>query len=320
MYLSDFKTQIQMLLLLFAICVLIASGLEQRPCATGQPRLTKDLLSKEWELSWPPKITDVRAKLAIHDRFVPVIGASRQRKYSGSFLEKRQELFDIGCYPGVEYRLKGVEVTNGLETSQFTTVSEALSLAPNDSIYLSIRPAYPLIPQLEREWPVRVKLSSIPWCLSRGAYNVVTVASSAILAASFLLAAFSLSFGVTLSVVNTKSMEPSILPKDVILVEKVSPILKRLGGMAVAQPGDIVFFQQPEKMAQYLQSKRLPRVKAGELIVKRVKGGDAKCLEVRGDYSQVSVDSRDWGCLPVENVVGTPLFRVFPTSRIGPLQ
>ena len=100
MYLSDFKTQNQMLLLLFAICILIADGLEKRPKATGQPRLTKDLLSKEWELSWPPKITDVRTKLAIHDRFVPVIGASRQRKYSGSFLEKRQELFDIGCYPG----------------------------------------------------------------------------------------------------------------------------------------------------------------------------------------------------------------------------
>jgi len=310
------------LLLCIAIYVLLVEGTEQRPRALGQPRVTKDLLTREWELSWPPKITDVRTRLAKFDRFVPVIGASRQRKYSGTFLEKRQELFDIGAYPGVEFRIKGIEVTNGLETSQVTTVSEALSVAAldYDKIFLCIRPAYPLIPQLEREWPVRVKLSSIPWCLSRGAYNVVTVASSAILAATFLLAAFSLSFGVTLSVVNTRSMEPSMLPRDVILVEKVSPILKRLiSGLEVARPGDIVFFQEPAKMRQYLESKRLPPVKAGELIVKRVKGGDVKCLEVRGDYSQVSVDSRDWGCLPVENIVGTPLLRVYPPNRIGPL-
>jgi len=79
------------LLLCIAIYVLLVEGTEQRPRALGQPRVTKDLLTREWELSWPPKITDVRTRLAKFDRFVPVIGASRQRKYSGTFLEKRRD-------------------------------------------------------------------------------------------------------------------------------------------------------------------------------------------------------------------------------------
>ena len=38
---------------------------------------------------------------------------------------------------------------------------------------------------------------------------------------------------------------------------------------------------------------------------------------VLGDNSDVSIDSRCWGVLPAENIVGRPLLRVLPFSRFG---
>jgi signal peptidase I len=38
---------------------------------------------------------------------------------------------------------------------------------------------------------------------------------------------------------------------------------------------------------------------------------------VMGDCSSVSVDSRVWGPLDQSNIVGRPLFRIFPLNRIG---
>ena len=335
-----------------ALCAALPVA-DPRPVATGQPRATRQLLNREWELSWPPKLVDVRRSLAVHDRFVPVIGASGRggggggrggkQRYKGSFLQKRQELFDVGCYPGVEYRIRAIEVEakdkDGEEDEEedkdedkdeeedegrgFSSVAEALSRAADnpEQVYLSIRPAYPLIPQLERAWPVRVQLSQIPWALSRGAYNVVTVASSALLAASVLFFAFGASLAVTLSVVNTRSMQPTIEPRDVVLVEKVSPVLKRTLRLGVAAPKDIVFFRQPAAMGAYIAANKLPPVGSGDLIVKRVRSVvSSACLDVRGDNPSVSLDSRDWGCLPVGDVAGSPLLIVWPPSRVGLLR
>jgi hypothetical protein len=61
------------------------------------------------------------------------------------------------------------------------------------------------------------------------------------------------------------------------------------------------------------------------LLVKRVSSidqqeiGGGTCLNVRGDNPEVSLDSRQWGCLDPSFVVGRPLLRVLPLSRIGPL-
>jgi signal peptidase I len=40
---------------------------------------------------------------------------------------------------------------------------------------------------------------------------------------------------------------------------------------------------------------------------------------VVGDNPAVSVDSRVWGCVPRQNIVGRPFFRLFPLSRFGPI-
>jgi hypothetical protein len=44
------------------------------------------------------------------------------------------------------------------------------------------------------------------------------------------------------------------------------------------------------------------------------------CLYVRGDNPEVSLDSRTWGCLDEDLVVGRPVLRVLPLNRIGFVQ
>ena len=76
--------------------------------ATGKPKATKELFNKEWDFnisfSYFQK-NDIRRKLSKNDRFVPVIGSSVR---GHGFFAKRQELFNMGLYPGVEYRVKDI--------------------------------------------------------------------------------------------------------------------------------------------------------------------------------------------------------------------
>jgi signal peptidase I len=297
---------------------------DERPLAQGQPRATKLLLNREW--TSPKDIKDIRLELALHDRFVPVIG---NKKTGMPFFARRQLLFDMGSYPGVEYRIRAIVSKSSSSSgggdgnyTSYSSVREAMaatSRMEGEDISLVIRPAYPLIKELERDWPVEVKLADIPYCLSRGSYNVLTVLGSIGLAASFLASAGILASILTLSVINTRSMVPAILPKDVVLVEKLSPIINRLFGRGVSTEGDIVFFAPPVKMNDYISRNKLPPV-GDSLIVKRVSKVEPSCITVLGDNPLVSLDSRQFGCLPRENVVGKPLFRLLPLKRIGFLE
>lgn len=305
---------------------------DPRPIALGQARPTKKLLSKEWEFN---EIKDIRYKLSTNDLFVPVIGGDRRRKSDDTprmpFLKKREQLFDIGCYPGVEYRIKEIYC-------QGKQISSLIDIEPNsgvkdEDISFIIRPAYKLIPELERDWPVEVPMTVIPWCLSRGSYNVITVIGSLSLALSFLLLAAAVSTFFTLSVVNTRSMVPNIQPKDVMLVEKVTPPLKRLLKTPVAATDEILFFNAPTSMLKYIEENKLPKIQKGDLIVKRVKSvekidfddissvensnNDELCYKMLGDNPIVSLDSRQWGCLSEKDIVGKPVGRVWPINRVG---
>lgn len=307
----------------------------------------KALLSREWDFpviyersSSQYQLRDIRKLLSQYDRFVPVIGRRKD-----SFFKKRQELFDMGLYPGVEYLIKDIFIapvpTNLTITnmdcakslpdmSQVIFGEESIAGNSNASVFLLVRPAYPLIQVLEREWPVLVALDRIPFCLSRGAYNTLTVATSISLALSVLLVAWTASQLVSFSVVNTRSMAPAILPKDVILVEKVSPPLKRLFGAPVARSGQVIFFKEPPRMHALIEERGLPEV-GDALLVKRVAGyeaaragggggrggGGERCVSVQGDNERVSLDSRQFGCFSEELVVGTPLLRIFPPNRVG---
>jgi len=125
-------------------------------------------------------------------------------------------------------------------------------------------------------------------------------------------------------------MVPSITPKDVVLVEKVTPVFKRLLHIPVARAGDILFFTAPERMLKYIDQRHLPKIQPNSLIIKRVSNivvsddgaarRDAARYDMRGDYPEVSIDSRDWGLLGEKDIVGTPLLRVWPLNRIGPVK
>jgi hypothetical protein len=235
------------------------SMIEKRPMALGKTKSTKIMLSKEWER--PENIQDIRRNLTRFDKFVPVIG--RQKDLT-TFTSMRQYMFNVGVYPGVEYRITQVyneseaarlgvwdpaepapfkfapqlpttinpseplnDNINGLSSSkpprwvaienhhQETSPSRgsssrkdesgAKSVVEDDEVYVSVRPIYPLIPALERDWPVTVPLSSIPKVLSSGMYNTLAVLSSLAIAASFLLTAVVVSQAVTLRYVVSNS-------------------------------------------------------------------------------------------------------------------
>jgi signal peptidase I len=304
------------LLLLLLTLVQVASGYNERPLARGIPKPTKDLFNREWDKN----IKDVRGKLSIYDKFVPVIGNKKNNTIP--FLQKRQELFNAGVYPGVEYRVLAILVEgNDGKMKTLSTLQNYTSTTSDPNVVLVVRPAYPLIPELERDWPVDIEIKSIPFVLTRGAYNLVTVLGSSGIAISFLITAFITSLLLTFSVVNSKSMMPSIQPKDVILVEKISPILRRTLHFNF-QENSVVFFKPPVEFEKYLQRNSLPPIGDSALVVKRIKHSSAvaeskTCVSVLGDNGPASLDSRFWGCLPYDNIVGSPLLRIYPLNRIG---
>ena len=81
------------------------------------------------------KPEDVRSEMHVGQVVVPV-----WRTWT-----ERQELFRRGVYPGVDFRIMEIYDEQG---------QPAFRNTPNAT--LAIRPLYPLIPRLEREWPLQV--------------------------------------------------------------------------------------------------------------------------------------------------------------------
>lgn len=258
-----------------------------------------------------------------------------------AFREARNEMFAAGLYPGVDYRIEARKETAS-------------------GVQLQLRPIYPLIAKLEREWPVVVPPALAPSWLSPGGYNVLVAGFALVLASGGLLAGLLLASTLTLSVVPSTSMVPTVLPGDVLLVEKVSP---RFG--VAPSSGDLVYFRPPARLqaiaaergdgsaaASALRPLYLKRVAAtaGERVSvgargeTRVDGAPvnaavgldgplaalvqpldevrlpARSFFVLGDNSAGSVDSRCWGVLTQDELVGRPLMRVFPPSRLGAIE
>ena len=82
-------------------------------------------------------------------------------------------------------------------------------------------------------------------------------------------------------------MTPTILPGDLILVEKISPILRRnLLGIPPANQGDIIFFSAPPRLLQYITESNAPiDVQPSKKIDDSKKIGSAK---VGGDSDKAN--------------------------------
>lgn len=139
------------------------------------------------------------------------------------------------------------------------------------------------------------------------------------------------------SVVRGSSMAPGIHDGDRILINHVSYLVREV------QRGDVVVLHYPldprldyikrviavpgdhiriEGEAVYVNGRRLrePYISQGdpashlELLI-----GEGQCF-VMGDNRPHSSDSRDFGLVPVENLVGKADLRVWPFSRAGWIQ
>ena len=267
-------------------------------------------------------------------------------------LDQRPRLLQLGAYPGVEFRI--------MRMIDPVTEEDVFFHRPGGLDY-ELKPIYPLVPQLERPWPVRVPQDQIPKLVSAAQYNTISAVGSLFTAVTGLLTAFIVSQAISVFFIPSRSMEPTLQVGDALLVEKITP---RLFPNSI-QSGQVVLFHPPTPL-QEIVARSGGRISDRDLFVKRVaaaevgtvlsvspagdvqlngqelagrrdlctaeplrlieryvKAGDQTVkpgqVAVLGDCAAVSVDSRVWGGLPVEDIVGRPLFRIWPLSRMGPI-
>lgn len=88
-----------------------------------------------------------------------------------------------------------------------------------------------------------------------------------------------------MAVVSGLSMIPTLAPGERLLVRNDGPIVL----------GDIVVFRRET-----------------QFDVKRVKHIEAEGIFVQGDNELVSTDSRNYGLIPFEDIIGTVTYRIWP--------
>lgn len=138
-------------------------------------------------------------------------------------------------------------------------------------------------------------------------------------------------------VVNGASMEPTFENGDYLIINEVS---YHLGD---PNRGDVVVFRYPKDPSKFFIKRiiglpgEVVTIRGGKVLITKDgttfelaepyvsnfgNGGNMTrelSLEeyfVMGDNRPASSDSRSWGVLPRENVVGTPLVRLFPITTL----
>ena len=348
-----------------------------------------------YRLFWA-KPKDISTTLKVGQVVVPIASNSDGR----TWWEARQDLFACGAYPGVEFRIMRMfKEAADVGGASGGGLVQCFDSTPGCT--LELRPIYPLVASLEREWPINVTESAVPKFYSQAMYNSVAVSLSGGLAVAGLMSAFIVSQILSFYYIPSRSMEPTLMVGDVLLVDKLRPrlgeALHRFGidDALATRPGDVVLFPPPPRLMSVVRRESPTAIDPRSLFVKRVvaQEGDSvsvdpksgqvvvngekvlgrdRCtaeplrlierylamgtdwapqggaidsdvdvepaegaqqtplavrgrlvpenqLFVMGDCSDVSIDSRVWGGLPSESVVGRPILRIWPPSRVGPI-
>jgi len=159
-----------------------------------------------------------------------------------SNLEKRQSLAQRGVYPGVEYIICDI----------------SLDVGKQDERAVSIRPAYPLREYLERsDWPITVAVSDVPLWLSKATYEAGTALGTLMLSGTYLSIAAVLASFIRIAVVPSESMEPSLIPGDIVLVTR---------SILPPKAGDVVFFNPPKELDEAIANSKVGRAAAAENV------------------------------------------------------
>eukprot|EP00177_Eucheuma_denticulatum_P000526 GFKZ01000944.1.p1 GENE.GFKZ01000944.1~~GFKZ01000944.1.p1 ORF type:complete len:322 (+),score=12.00 GFKZ01000944.1:128-1093(+) len=250
-----------------------------------------------------------------------------------------------GVYRSVEYRIEYMTLDSGLITSTTQIPSGRIP-----DVIVAIRPLKRLLPRFEREWPVKVSVREAGLISYEADLLNCTLVTMVVAACFIGVGVFGPRF-VSLYSISSTSMTPTLQVGDALLVEKVS--LQN----HPPRRGEIVLFRPPRRLVKIIDENEISRKgpgwnnRGGALFVKRViaVGGDVaeiRGLEVLvngivvdkaapfspdvkpltipegflfvvGDNPDRSIDSRYWGLLPVDYVVGRPIARLFPLDRFG---
>ncbi|MFH1362565.1 MAG: signal peptidase I [bacterium] len=157
------------------------------------------------------------------------------------------------------------------------------------------------------------------------------------LVVAFLLALVIRAFFLQVFWIPSSSMEPTLAIKDRIIVNKVAYHFRQ------PKRAEIVVFRQvaPDEAAKKDLIKRvmgLPgevlEIKEGELYINNKKVEEHHSVNndfddfgpiaipddkyfVLGDNRPASADSRYWGLLPAENLIGPAFLRIWPLNKLG---
>jgi len=241
-------------------------------------------------------------------------------------------------YRSVEYRVTGVaavDATTGARTAYASTADAVAAGHPPDALVASLVPALRLLPRFDRpgRWPVEVGVTDAR-LLSFKADIAASFAVTVALAASFLTLGVVGPSAVSVYVVNSASMAPTVAVGDALVVEKVSlrgvvgggvpraaaaaaaeaPAVPPLGAEGAGasadagawragspppgpRVGEVVLFHPPAALRQRAAADGTV-LRAKDAFVKRVVAVAGDTVEVRGGVVTVNgvvVEAASWG-------------------------
>eukprot|EP00588_Corethron_pennatum_P018347 CAMPEP_0194305994 /NCGR_PEP_ID=MMETSP0171-20130528/3286_1 /TAXON_ID=218684 /ORGANISM="Corethron pennatum, Strain L29A3" /LENGTH=561 /DNA_ID=CAMNT_0039057673 /DNA_START=1 /DNA_END=1682 /DNA_ORIENTATION=- len=182
-----------------------------------------------------------------------------------SFMERREDMFRKGVYPGVEYRILRILEGNDGEEAERGEKEEEDLFFDRPGVDYEVKPIYPLVASMERQWPARISEKDITKMITPLQYNVLTAVGAFSSAASILGGFFVVSLAISLFFIPSKSMDPTLRVGDVLLVEKISPRLP----LNKYKVGDVVMFRPPPALRDIV-ARNGGRLTDRDLFVKRV--------------------------------------------------